>query len=145
MRCPLKYARIWLLEDVAIDFPELRFNVEHMGYPWSEELFALMTNHPNVYTDIAMFIYPDLGEGRHLLLARNLGMAREYGVLNRVFYGSDYVGENIDEYINLLRREIAYIKEGLNSDMARLGWPPLTQQEMEGILSGNVSKLLKLK
>lgn len=145
VRCPLKYARIWLLEDVAIDFPELRFNVEHMGYPWEEELFALMTNHPNVYTDIAMFIDPYQGKGRRLLLARNLGIAREYGVLDRVFYGSDYVGENIDEYINLLQREITYIKEGLNRDMERLGWPPLTQQEMEGLLSGNVSKLLKLK
>lgn len=40
VRCPLKYTRIWLLEDVAIDFPELRFNVEHMGYPWEEELFC---------------------------------------------------------------------------------------------------------
>ena len=91
--CPMKYARIWLLDDLTIDFPELRFNVEHMGYPWTEELLAIMARSPNVYTDIAMFIDPyvfDGLKGRHLLLARNLGMAREYGVLDRVFYGSDY-------------------------------------------------------
>lgn len=145
LRCPLKYARVWLLEDVAIDFPELRFNVEHLGYPWEEELFALMVNHPNVFADIAMFIDPMMGKGRRLLLARNLGTAREYGVLDRVFYGSDYVGENTDEYINLLEREIRYIKEGLNRDMERLGWPPLSQQEMEGLLWRNVSKLLRLE
>ena len=130
--CPLKYARIWLLDDLTIDFPELRFNVEHMGYPWTEELLAIMARSPNVYTDIAQFIDPYEGKGRRLLLARNLGMAREYGVLDRVFYGSDYVGENIDEYINLLQREITYIKEGLNSDMEKLGYPPLTQQGIEG-------------
>jgi len=145
LRCPLKYARIGLLEDVAIDFPELRFNVEHMGYPWEEELLALMTNHPNIYTDIAMFVAPMHGQGRHLLLARNLGMAREYGVLDRVFYGSDYVGESAFEYIGLLKREIEYIEEGLNQDMQRLGWPPLTQAEIEGLLWGNVSKLLRLE
>jgi len=143
--CPLKYARIWLLDDLTIDFPELRFNVEHMGYPWTEELLAIMARSPNVYTDIAMFIDPYVGIGRRLLLARNLGMAREYGVLDRVFYGSDYVGENIDEYIDLLKREVTYIKEGLNSAMQKLGYPPLTQREMEGVLSNNVLKLWKLK
>jgi predicted TIM-barrel fold metal-dependent hydrolase len=144
--CPLRYARIWLLDDLTIDFPELRFNVEHMGYPWTEELLAIMARSPNVYTDIAMFIdpYVRFGVGRRLLLARNLGMAREYGVLDRVFYGSDYVGEDIDEYISLLQREIAYMREGLNSDMEKLGYPPLTQQELEGLLSKNVLKIWKL-
>jgi predicted TIM-barrel fold metal-dependent hydrolase len=141
--CPLKYARIWLLDDLTIDFPELRFNVEHMGYPWTEELLAIMARSPNVYTDIAMFIdpYVRFGVGRPLLLARNLGMAREYGVLDRVFYGSDYVGEEIDEYISLLQREITYMREGVNNDMEKLGYPPLTQQEVEGLLSTNVLKL----
>jgi len=143
--CPLKYARISLLDDLIIDFPELRFNAEHMGYPWTEELLAMMTNSSNVYTDIAMFIAPRKGVGRPLLLARNLGMAREYGVLGRVFYGSDYVGENEDEYIDLLQREITHIRTRLNGDMEQLGYPPLTEQEMEGLLSKNVLRLWKLE
>jgi len=143
--CPLKYARIWLLDDLTIDFPELRFNVEHMGYPWTEELLAIMARCPNVYTDIAMYIDPYGGIRRRLLLARNLGMAREYGVLDHVFYGSDYVGENIDEYVNLLQREIKYIKQGLNMDMQRLGYDPLTERETEGLLSENVLELWQLK
>ena len=144
--CPLKYVRIWLLDDLTIDFPELRFNVEHMGYPWTEELLAMMARSPNVYTDIAMFIdpYVRFGVGRPLLLARNLGMAREYGVLDRVFYGSDYVGEDIAEYTSLLQREITYMREGLNSDMERLGYPPLTQQELEGLFSKNVLKIWEI-
>ena len=139
--CPLKYARIWLLDDLTIDFPEIRFNVEHMGYPWTEELLAIMARSPNVYTDIAMFVDPLGGTGRRQLLARNLWMAREYGVLDRVFYGSDYVGEDVAEYVGLLQREIAYLQDGLNDDMERLGYPPLTQQEQEGLLSENVLKL----
>jgi len=144
--CPLKYARVWLLDDLTIDFPELRFNVEHMGYPWTEELLAIMARSPNVYTDIAMFVepYERFGVGRRLLLARNLGMAREYGVLNRVFYGSDYVGEDPEEYVILLRRELEYLKEGLNGDMERVGYPPLAPQELQGLLSKNVLKLWKI-
>jgi predicted TIM-barrel fold metal-dependent hydrolase len=141
--CPLKYARIWLLDDLTIDFPDLRFNVEHMGYPWTEELFAIMARSPNVYTDIAMFIdpYVQFGRSRRLLLARNLGMAREYGVLDRVFYGSDYVGEDVEEYVSLLQREISYVRNGLNSDMEKQGYPPLDRDEMQGLLSTNVLKL----
>jgi len=141
--CPLKYARIWLLDDLTIDFPELRFNVEHMGYPWTEELLAIMARSPNVYTDIAMFIDPYVGIGRPLLLARNLGMAREYGVLDRVFYGSDYVGEDTDEYVNLLQREITHMRQALSRDMEKLGYPPLRERELEGLLSDNVLKLWK--
>lgn len=140
--CPLKYARVSILDDLIIDFPDLRFNVEHMGYPWTEELLSMMSRSPNVYTDIAMFVQPyGMGVGRHLMLARNLGMARDYGVLDRVFYGSDYVGESVDEYIHLVQREIAYLEHDLNRDMERLGYPPLTREEMEGLMSRNVLKL----
>ena len=102
-----------------------------------------MARSPNVYTDFAMFIEPYLGRGRRQLLARNLAMAREYGVLDRVFYGSDYVGENVDEYITLLRRELSYIKEGLNQDLTAQGFAPLTPAEIQGFLADNVQRLWK--
>lgn len=74
----MKYARPWLLDDLTIDFPDLRFNVEHMGYPWTEELLAIMTRSSNVYTDIAMFIDPleQGARGSHLLsaLSHRLGL-----------------------------------------------------------------------
>jgi uncharacterized protein len=142
--CPLKYARIWHLDDLTIDFPDLRFNVEHMGYPWTEELLSIMARSPNVYSDTAEYVTPDpTYPNRPLLLARNLGMAREYGVLDRIFYGSDYVGENIDEYVRLLKYEIGWIKENLNVHMEKLGFPPLSQEEMEGLLGKNVRALWK--
>lgn len=141
--CPLKYCKITCLDDLTIDFPELRFNVEHMGYPWTEELLCIMSRSPNVWTDFAMFIEPDLGRGRHLLLARNLAMAREYGVLDRVIYGSDYVGESVDAYLALLERELSYIREGLNRDMVVQGFAPLSNAEIEGFLSTNVLRLWK--
>jgi len=143
--CPLKYCQVTFLDDLTIDFPELRFDVEHMGYPWTEELLCIMARSPNVYTDFAMFIEPYFGRGRRQLLARNLAMAREYGVLDRVFYGSDYVGENVDEYAALLQREIAYIKTGLNHDLEAQGFALLTPQEIQGFLSENVLRLWKVK
>jgi predicted TIM-barrel fold metal-dependent hydrolase len=139
--CPLRYARMECLDDLVIDFPQLWINVEHMGYPWTEELLAIMARSPRLYTDIAMFIDPYVGRGRRLLLARNLAMAREYGVLDRVFYGSDYVGADLDRYCELVKREVDYINAGLDADMERQGFPPLTSQERRGLLGENVRRL----
>jgi len=104
-----------------------------------------MARSPNVYTDIAQFIEPYYGKVRRLLLSRNLGMAREYGVLDRVFYGTDYVGESVEEYLTLLQRETSYIRQGLSRDMERLGYPAPTQQEIEGLISKNVIKFWDIK
>jgi predicted TIM-barrel fold metal-dependent hydrolase len=143
--CPLKYCQGYMLDDVTIDFPELRFNVEHMGYPWTEEILAIMARCPNVYADIALYVnnIPPF-MGRPLMLARNLGMARDYNVLDRIFWGSDYdYDENVDRYVSNVTYQINWIKERLNKDMEKQGYPPLTPEEMDGLLRRNVLKLWK--
>lgn len=47
------------LEQVAIDFPTLRIIGSHTGWPWVEEMVAVMQNHPNVYTATSCH-YPSL-------------------------------------------------------------------------------------
>ena len=41
------------LDQVALDFPELKINASHTGWPWCEELTALAWKHPNIYMDIS--------------------------------------------------------------------------------------------
>jgi predicted TIM-barrel fold metal-dependent hydrolase len=40
---------------VAIDFPELVIVGGHIGYPWTEEMIAVATKHPNVYIDTSAY------------------------------------------------------------------------------------------
>jgi len=42
-------ARPILLDQVAIDFPELSIVAIHIGYPWVEEMISVAWKHPNVY------------------------------------------------------------------------------------------------
>ena len=50
----LKYALPLHLDDVAVDFPELRIVLAHAGRPaWTAEAAALARLHANVYLDIA--------------------------------------------------------------------------------------------
>ena len=46
---PNANGRPYLIDDVAIDFPELKIIAAHTGWPWVEELIALAWKHPNVY------------------------------------------------------------------------------------------------
>lgn len=135
---PLEYGCVWLLDQVAIDFPKLRINVEHMAFPWTQELLAIMAHAPNVYTDIAELIR------RPTILAWNIVMAKEYKVIDRVMYGSDHVGNDVSDYINRVKKEIEWCKTELNKIIKRAGWPTLSEDEINGILTENAIKFLKL-
>lgn len=49
MKMPSKHGRPLLVDDLAIDFPELDIVACHTGWPWSQELEALAWKHSNVY------------------------------------------------------------------------------------------------
>ena len=140
---PLKYAKPILLDDVVIDFPSLRMNIEHMAYPWTEELFALMKHAPNVYTDVCELF------SRPTVLAWYLMMAKEYGVIDRIIWGTDYdvywyKDYDFTGYFKKVKRETSWIKKDLNVICRRAGWPSPTQDEINGILYANAKKLWKL-
>ena len=42
-----------LLEDVLVKHPKLRVWVAHGGLPWTQEIFALMRQYPQLYMDVA--------------------------------------------------------------------------------------------
>ncbi len=142
-RAPLKYAQPVLLDDVVIDFPDLRIHVEHMAYPSTEQLFALMRHAPNVYTDVCeLFTRPTI-------LAWYLLMGKEYQVLDRIVWGSDYDiywhdDYDFSGYMKKVKDETSWIKNDLNKILAKAGWPTMTEQEISGILGDNARRLLKL-
>jgi predicted TIM-barrel fold metal-dependent hydrolase len=43
------------IDQVAIDFPELVIVCGHVGYPWTDEMIAVATKHPNVYIDTSAY------------------------------------------------------------------------------------------
>ena len=133
-----------LFAGLVVDFPALRINVEHMAYPWTEELCALMKRAPNVYTDVSELF------ARPTLLAWNLVLAKEYGVIDRVIWGSDYDVYWHDDwdfsgYFRKVRAEIDWLRNGANEVLLPCGWPTLGDEEIAGILGGNVNRLLRIE
>lgn len=53
---PSEFGRpIPYIDQVAIDFPDLVVVGGHIGYPWTEEMIAVATKHPNVYIDTSAY------------------------------------------------------------------------------------------
>ena len=74
---PSEVGRPIYLDQVALDFPELKIVGGHIGYPWTEEAIAVATKHENVFIDTSAYTVkrypPELvrylqGHGRHKVL-----------------------------------------------------------------------------
>lgn len=49
----LKYSNPLEVDDVAVDFPDLRIILAHPSFPWQDEALAVATHKPNVYIDLS--------------------------------------------------------------------------------------------
>ncbi|MEW4468872.1 amidohydrolase family protein [Parasphingorhabdus sp. JC815] len=52
---PSEPGRPLYLDQVALDFPELKIVAGHIGYPWTQEAIAVSTKHQNVYIDTSAY------------------------------------------------------------------------------------------
>lgn len=83
----VKNANLLQLEDALVKFPKLKLYIMHGGWPYVEDLKALMYAHPNVYIDIAVlnWILP-LAEFHNFI--RSLTDA---GYGDRILFGTDQI------------------------------------------------------
>jgi predicted TIM-barrel fold metal-dependent hydrolase len=55
---PSEPGRPIYLDQVALDFPELKIVAGHIGWPWTDEAIAVATKHENVYIDTSAYTVP---------------------------------------------------------------------------------------
>ena len=70
------------LDEVALDFPELRIVAGHIGHPWTDEMIGVAWKHDNVYIDTSAYLpryYP----------AQLLQFMQSYGA-DKVLFGSNF-------------------------------------------------------
>jgi predicted TIM-barrel fold metal-dependent hydrolase len=49
----LKYSNPMLVDDVAVDFPDMSIVLAHPSFPWQEEALSVAQHKPNVYIDLS--------------------------------------------------------------------------------------------
>jgi predicted TIM-barrel fold metal-dependent hydrolase len=126
----LELANPVLLQAVALQFPELRMVIAHLGHPWIAETIVLIRKHRHLYSDISALYY------RPWQFYNALVMAMEYGVLDRLLFGTDYPFTTPASTIAALRR-VNDIVEGTNL-------PRIPMERIEAMIHRDALALLGL-
>lgn len=129
-RAPLRFASPLLLEEVAFAHPDLVMIIAHLGHPWIAETIVLIRKHPNLYADISALHY------RPWQFYNGMMLALEYGVMEKLFFGSDYPFATPQEAIEGVR--------GINDFARRWSLPPLPDEAIAWILERDALRLLGL-
>lgn len=82
---PSDVGRPMLVDDVAIDFPNLRINLSHTGWPWVDEWCSMLWRHPNVYGDISAYFPRSLDERQVRFMDSSRGR-------DKVLFGTNGLG-----------------------------------------------------
>jgi predicted TIM-barrel fold metal-dependent hydrolase len=129
-RAPLKFALPILLEDVALEFPRLKMVIAHLGHPWIAETLVLIRKQVNLFADISALHY------RPWQFYNALIQAKEYGVLDKLLFGSDYPFTTPEATIAALR--------GFNRMVAGTPLPGLEEAEIDRLIHSPTLELLGL-
>jgi len=127
-----------LVDDVAVDFPELTIIVEHMGFPWSDLCFSMVQRHPKMYVTITAVANIMIHNNPHNFVMQLAKMIAMFGS-ERILWGSDWTATpNAEEVIRFLK------KVKIPIPMQKLmGLPKIDKQDIKNILHDNAEKILK--
>ena len=128
---PLEYARPAHMDQVALDFPELKLILPHLGHPWEGETIAVIRRNANVYADVSALYY------RPWQFYNSMRLLTEYRAESKVLFGSDFPFTTTEDSLKGMR--------GLNSIVKSSGLPPVPEDVIEGIIHREALGLLGLK
>lgn len=117
------------IDVVARRFPEVRIIMAHLGHPFEGECVAVIRKHPHVYADVSALHY------RPWQLFHSLMLVHEYGVWNKVLFGTDFPFTTVDASLAGLR-SLAEVK------IDRFSLPA---EKIEELIHRNALELLGLQ
>jgi len=124
----LRHAHPLLVDDVAVDYPDVRFIMCHLGNPWFQDTAEVLYKNANVYADISGLT---LGEFSYKFEKYVAGRLKEMITYmgdpgKQLLYGSDWPLVRMGPYVKLL------------DDLK------LTQEQLENITWRTSARLFKI-
>lgn len=118
------------LDVVATRFPEVRIIMAHLGHPYEGEAIVTARKHPHVYCDISALHY------RPFQFYHSLMLVQEYGIWDKVLFGTDYPFTTVNATVDGLRK--------LNDMLAGTALPRLNHEAIERMIHRDSLPLLGL-
>jgi predicted TIM-barrel fold metal-dependent hydrolase len=127
-QAPLEYTLPRHLDEVAIRYPDARIIMAHLGHPYEGECIVTARKHPNVYADISALHY------RPFQLYNSLMLVQEYGVWDKILFGTDYPFTTVNATVEGLHN--------LNRFTQGTGLPRLDEEQIEKLIYRDALALL---
>lgn len=126
-RGKLKYAHPLQIDDVAVDYPNVKIVLCHLGNPWFRDTMEVVYKNANVYTDISGLVLGDFTDRFEVYMSKQFQEMMLYGLEpDKVLFGTDWPISSMESYLKF---------------MDELKVP---EREKRKILFDNAAKLFKL-
>ena len=118
------------LDVVATRYPDVKMILAHLGHPYEGECIVTIRKHPNLYADISALHY------RPFQFYHSLMLVQEYGVWDKLLFGTDYPFTSVKATLDGLR--------GLNKMVEGTNFPRLDMEAVERMIERDSLALLGL-
>lgn len=115
---------------IAMAFPRLKIVMAHIGHPFYLDSLVVARKHPNVWVDVSAAMLRRWGFYQAMVAAM------EWGVLDRLLFGSDFPASTPAETLHLLRT--------VNEMAPAPGSPRVPEERIEEIIHRDSLALLGL-
>lgn len=127
----LEFARPFLWDEVAREFPKLRIIIAQLGHPFLDETLCLLAKHPQVYADVSGLL------ARPWQTYQALVACQQNSVIDKLLFGSDFPYAVASAAIAQLY-QINFYAQGTNL-------PVVPRESIRGIIEREALKLLGIE
>jgi predicted TIM-barrel fold metal-dependent hydrolase len=123
----IRFSHPLTVDDIAVDNPELKIVMCHLGNPWIVDCQEVIYKNKNVYADISGLFIGDFTQSVESYYVNKIKELLSYvGDPHRILYGTDWPISDIESYIKFV--------QSLNLD----------QRESDLLMFGNAKKIFRL-
>ena len=111
----VKYSHPIHIDDLAVDYPDLKIVICHVGNPWIRDCMEVVYKNENVYADISGLVLGDFTDKFERFMKKEIEEMITYaGDPNYLLYGTDWPISNMESYLKFMNQlELADDKKEL--------------------------------
>jgi hypothetical protein len=99
----VKFAHPLHVDEIAVDFPDVKIIICHIGNPWVRDTMEVVYKNKNVYTDISGLVLGDFTDRFEVYMRKQIQEMILYGVEpEKVLYGTDWPISSMESYLRFM-------------------------------------------
>jgi len=100
----IKYSHPIHIDDLAVDYPDLKIVICHVGNPWIKDCMEVVYKNKNVYADISGLVLGDFSSKFEKYMKKGIEEMITYaGNPKYLLYGTDWPISNMKSYLKFMK------------------------------------------